>query len=303
VPLTHHIATVSLARNVSTGSLLEATAALQKQIARDFTPIWGIQATVAAFTDLLSIPSDYYPVILFSDPEELAAEIEALVGRQPGQSVIDSFDRERLGGIHLNSRTRQPVALVSTANAWTVVLSHEVLELLADPYGNHLVAGAHPTEPTRRVNYLVEICDPCQAIWYPVNGVPMADFYTPSYFEPVAVSGTRYSFTGALTAPFEVLDDGYSTFLDPLDAALYQYYGGSTPPTRLVGADVLATTSAPLRTVVDSNPASPRISVDTLRAAPSAAASHAPYVGVSEAADGAGRGTAAALLALAAELY
>ena len=34
--------------------------------------------------------------------------------------------------------------------------------------------------------------------WYPVNGVPVSDFYTPRYFEPVRTDGTRYSFTGEI---------------------------------------------------------------------------------------------------------
>ena len=47
-------------------------------------------------------------------------------------------------GIHLNAFTRQPFALVAAADAWTVVLSHEVLEMLADPWGNHLIAARTP---------------------------------------------------------------------------------------------------------------------------------------------------------------
>jgi len=302
VPLIQHIATVSLTREVSLSSLLQTTAALQKQVTRDFGPSWGIQATVDAFADLLSVPADYYPVILFTDPDELAEQVEGLVGRASVERLLDAFDRTRLGGVHLNGITRQPLGLVSAADVWTVVLSHEVLETLADPYGNRLVAGAHPTDPTRRVNYLVEICDPCQAIWYPVNGIPVADFYTPRYFDPVAIAGMRYSFTGALTAPFQVLEDGYATFLDPLDSSLYQYRGEGTEPVLLVGADLLSSTAAPLRTIVDSNPASPRISVDTVRPAPTAAAIDAPYVGVAAAAESAGRDTAAALYALAADM-
>jgi hypothetical protein len=302
VPLTQHIATVSLTRDVSIGSLLQATAALQKQITRDFTPIWGVPATVDAFEDLLTIPTDYYPVILFTDLRELAQQLEPLIGGQPAARLLDAFDRGRFGGIHLNSLTRQPLALVSAADVWTVVLSHEVLELLADPYGNHLVAGSHPTDRSRRVNYLVEICDPCQAIWYPVNGVPLTDFYTPRYFDPVGVDGVRYSFTGTLPGPLEVLENGYVTFLDPRDGALHQYHGGDTEPIELVGADVLSSTSAPLRTVVDANPRSPRISVETLRAAPNAAAADAPYRGVAEAAEGTGRDTAEAIYALAAAM-
>ena len=63
MPLTHHIAIVSLTSEVSTRSLLQVTAAIQKQVTRDFAPIWGIPATVDAFGDLLDVPNDYHPVV------------------------------------------------------------------------------------------------------------------------------------------------------------------------------------------------------------------------------------------------
>ena len=36
----------------------------------------------------------------------------------------------------------------------------ETLEMLADPYGNRLVAAVHPLDRAKRVNYLLEVCDP-----------------------------------------------------------------------------------------------------------------------------------------------
>jgi hypothetical protein len=47
-----------------------------------------------------------------------------------------------------------------------------------------------------------------------VNGVLVSDFYTPDYFDPVAVSSVRYSFTGAIKAPRTILDDGYISWHD-----------------------------------------------------------------------------------------
>ena len=59
--------------------------------------------------------------------------------------------------------------------------------MLADPFGNRLVAGDGPN-PARpgRVEFLVEVCDPCEApaLGYTVNGIRVSDFYTPEYFSP-----------------------------------------------------------------------------------------------------------------------
>ena len=299
VPLPHNIAIVSLTREVTTRSVLQVSAALQKQVTRDFVPIWGFPATVDAFEDLTSVPNDYHHVIIFSDPRELIDLLEQQVGELPAQVLLDEFQRGSITGIHLNELTRQPFALVAASDAWTVVLSHEVLELLADPSGNHLIAAAHPFDAERRVRYLIEVCDPCQALWYPVNGVPVSDFYTPRYFDPVSVKGIRYSFTGSLQEPRQILEGGYLTFLDPLDSALYQVRFGDSQPVRVAGLDVLARSSAPLRTIVDTSPGTPQLSLATLRAAESAAAGENPYYGVNEAAEGTALRTAGALYSLA----
>ena len=127
-----------------------------------------------------------------------------------------------MAGVHLNGFTRQPFALVEASRAWTVTLSHELLEMIADPFGNRLIAATLRGDPARRVNYLVEVCDPCLSTFYPVNGVPVADFYTPHYFDPVRTEGTRYSFTGEIERPLQILEGGYVTYLDPRDSGLYQ---------------------------------------------------------------------------------
>jgi hypothetical protein len=50
-----------------------------------------------------------------------------------------------------------------------------------------------------RVEFLVEVSDPSEAaqFGYTVNGIPVSDFYTPHYFDPVQANGVRYSQTGA----------------------------------------------------------------------------------------------------------
>ena len=82
-------------------------AALQKQVARDFGPLWDVKATVDAFATLDDVPLGYWPI---------------LVGEE-GQGG---------GGVHLDDNN-QPYALVDLTSDWTVTASHECLEMLADP--------------------------------------------------------------------------------------------------------------------------------------------------------------------------
>jgi hypothetical protein len=67
--------------------------------------------------------------------------------------------------------------------------------------------------------YLIEACDPCQACSYDISGVLVSDFITPHYFEPHLLPGVRYSFTGAITAPRQVLRGGYLTLDRPAQPA------------------------------------------------------------------------------------
>ena len=83
MPLTEYVALVSLTSEVSTRSLMQVAAALQKQVTRDFGPIWGLPATVDAFEDLSSMPNDYYPVVVFSDRDELMQRLASDIGEQP----------------------------------------------------------------------------------------------------------------------------------------------------------------------------------------------------------------------------
>ena len=302
MPLTDNVALVSLTREISSRDLMRVAAALQKQVTRDFTPLWGLRATVDAFEELSDVPSDYHPVVLFGDPDELLGRLEFEIGDVKAARLVEQFQGNRLGGVHLNAFTRQPFALVAVSDGWSVAVSHEALEMIVDPFGNRLIAGAHPTNPEgERVRYLVEVCDPCQTVWYPVNGERMSDFYTPRYFDPVRNPAAFYSFTGALRRPLDVVEGGYLTWIDPRDSGLYQLRGGEDEPVLLADILTLARTSAPLRTVVDTNASSPRVTPESLTPADSATAAVGSEGAVRDASRAAALRTAEAFLSLAAE--
>jgi hypothetical protein len=292
VPLTDHVAIISLTREIPMRSILQATAAVQKQITRDFTPFWGLTATVDAFEDLDSVPSDYHHVVLFTDPDELTAELEPRIGDRYASELIDDFERDQLSGLHLNTFTRQPFALVQASDSWSVSLSHEIIEMIIDPFGNRLIAAAHPFDPDVRVKYLLEICDPCQAMWYPVNGVPVSDFYTPRYLDPVGVDSSRYSFTGAIERPQQILDEGYVSWIDPADSGLYQLAAGATEAVLVADIMQLARSSVPLRTIVDTNAQTPHLTQASLMPAGSARAAPHAYHAAMAASEGTARRTA-----------
>jgi hypothetical protein len=301
MPLTDYVALVSLTREISTGNLMQVAAAVQKQVTRDFTPLWGLRGTVDAFEELKDVPSDYHPVVLFGDPDELMGRLEFEIGDVNAARLVEQFEGNRLGGIHLNAFTRQPFSLIRVEDGWSVAVSHEALEMLADPYGNRLVSAAHPLDPEERVKYLVEVCDPVQTIGYTVNGWRVSDFYTPRFFDPVHNPAAFYSFTGAIDRPLQLVDGGYISWIDPRDSGLYQLQAGSNDPVLLAEVSSLARTRAPLRTVVDANAMTPRLDTAAIRPARSAIDPAASHRAVRSASQASALRNAEAFLSLAAE--
>jgi hypothetical protein len=84
------------------------------------------------------------------------------------------------------------------------------------------------------------VCDPCEAsdFAYSVNGILVSDFYTPHYFDPVTASGVRYSYTGAITRPRQVLRGGYLSWKDSVSGHWWQetWFDGGQPGFRDIGA-------------------------------------------------------------------
>src|SRR5918911_1737379 len=88
-------------------------------------------ATVAAFPTLEDVPVGYWPMIVRDD-----------IG-QPGAA-----------GIHLD-KDGQPFALITMSDSWSLTASHEMLEMLADPFGNRVIPGRSPRRGQGRVEFLV----------------------------------------------------------------------------------------------------------------------------------------------------
>ena len=225
--------------------LLHVTSALQVQLVRDLGPAWGVSATIAPFARLEDVPPGYWPLAL-----------------------VDDLPLRRRG-LHFASGGR-PFALVKKGPDWSRMASHELLELVCDPWGNRTVAGRSlrdveggPSfEDQGQVEYLVEVCDPCQALTYTINGVLMSDFVTPHYYEPLMTGGARYSFTGSVGGPRSVLDGGYLTWRDPVAGEIWQAFAhdGETTFVKLSGDHLPSDVS--IREWVDDFPTHPALPQD-----------------------------------------
>ena len=224
-----HLAIVSNTKRVRLRDVARVSAALQKQAVRDLAPIWGVEATVDPFASLEDVPLGYWPIILVDEVKQGA-------------------------GVHLDD-DGQPYALVEAVGnglGWSLTASHEMFEMLVDPFGNRLVAGFSPKPGQGRVEFLVEVADPSEddSFGYTSNGILVSDFYTPQYFDPRPSHGVRYSFTGAITTPREVLRGGYLSWHEPVSDDWWQLIYFEQPTFRNLGPLTLKGQS--LRAMIDA---------------------------------------------------
>jgi hypothetical protein len=196
---------------LSDEAVQEGIRAVNRQIAHDFTPHWHMAA---------------------------ALRLEGAVGKDPdddrlpelrGDAIIylwNEVDVEDALGYHEANAAGIPFGFIFTeltkqlGEPWTVTLSHEALELIADPEVNLLVAGPHPGDPGSEVFHWYEMCDAVQDDKYKVDGVAVSNFVLPLYFTQFAEVGGRNDFLGRLTKgkplqSFGINRGGYIGFYNP----------------------------------------------------------------------------------------
>jgi hypothetical protein len=196
------IAIVSEVPALTLAELEPVVAALQKQIDDDFAPIWGVAAEIIAVAPGQAPPAGAWTL-----------------------TVKGHFEAHGMSGLHYDT-DGNPWAVIAHGSDWTLAASHELLEMLVDPLADRIISGPSPHGEKNEVHILVEVCDPCQEanFAYEIDGVSVSDFLTPSYYEPDAPAGTRFSFQGSITAPFQLLEGGYITWQDPATLILHQVH-------------------------------------------------------------------------------
>jgi hypothetical protein len=214
------IGLVDLSGQIDKDLIQAASIAFNLQVTRDLPQFWPVTATVTYLPDPSKLPVGIWPVQL----------VRSL---PPGE-----------GGFHTDMH-KQPYAQVVASEddqSWTIDASHEILEMLIDPYGNRIqssvaieVVDGHIRDSIGQFGYLVEACDPCEANSnaYTIHGIAVSDFITPRFYDPVATLGTRYSFTGSLTSPRQILPGGYVSWVNPVTNEWQQllYVNPDEPPT------------------------------------------------------------------------
>lgn len=184
---------------------------INRQIKEDFEPYWSLGATLRLEGKGGAKPKPQEPADM------------------RGDAIIYLWDKTNVPnalGYHDRNNHGIPFGFVFTelsaslGESWTVTLSHEALELIADPEVNLLVAGPHPVNSNLDVFHWYEMCDAVQAENYKIDDVEISNFVLPLYFTGSEEVGGRNDFlgrshNGKTLKSFGVNPGGYVGFFNP----------------------------------------------------------------------------------------
>jgi hypothetical protein len=188
------IALVNESTVVSDSDVVKCAAALQKQVTNDFCLVWGIDARVIQVPVGSSLLRGSWQLIILDDSDQAGAlgYHDITAAGLPLGKVFARTDRDN--GL-----------------SWTVTTSHELLEMLADPFVDAVV----PVSIGRLTGlmFALEVCDPCEADsqGYLIDTVQVSDFVTPAWFRRGAKP--PYDKRGLIAKPLQVLRGGYASYM------------------------------------------------------------------------------------------
>jgi hypothetical protein len=192
----------------SDSEIKEVVAALQVQVSRDFLKCWGVGAELHFLASSAKVTPGFWQLGIFDDADAAGAL-----------------------GYHETTAKGLPLGKVFWGTTLkysglpSVTTSHELLEMLLDPYINLTAFD----EDHGRV-YAYEACDAVEAdeLGYQIGGVTVSDFVKPSYFEPSVASKGR-SWCGHVTKAFELAPGGYMSFYNLVTSAWEQAQNFNKP--------------------------------------------------------------------------
>ena len=197
--------------------------ALRVQVHEHFAPVWGIDA------DLIFLGKAGLASLRAAGqtPDELYPKAWQM-------ALLDDSDMAGALGYHDITQSGQPLGKcflktdIQYSTQPSVTISHELLEMLADPWIMNAVFVQSSNTAGRL--YALEVCDACEddRSGYGITVIPptavheppaapqsvlVSDFLYPAYFMPY-VSGQQLDRQGLVKSPLTLLPGGYMSYFD-----------------------------------------------------------------------------------------
>lgn len=190
------------------------TKACDIQLREHFAPSWGIRPVPVRFMGTMKsgLGVDEAIVSVLDKPSRDARKRDLL-----GTRYVQ--DRRAFGSVFVKQalESRDPKDFDSYVPTISTTLSHEILELLANPSITEWVDG-----PMLRgcYSYRKEVCDPVSFTKYEVkvraHSVSVSNFVLPAWFG-ISTEEPKFDHLGLLTKPFTLSPGGYLTIRNASD--------------------------------------------------------------------------------------
>lgn len=171
--------------NKTSTSIWGFTEAFNKYILTNFFPIWRRYFEVY---QAITLPSEKSWKLYLWDEIKTPGAL--------GQRVLREVPE---GHVYLDACRQN----------WPEVLSHELLEMVINPFLNLEVARLQK-DLVQLIPY--EICDPVQGTTKEIDGYKLSNFVYPNYF--VEDANGPFDCLNLVKRPFEILPTGYSTIIE-----------------------------------------------------------------------------------------
>lgn len=225
----------NISTSVDDPTFAAVVSAISLQVSRDFQPLWNVTATLTGTRlDLsgpqVSVDTLTDAILYLGDSCE-----------DPTTGVSHAY------GYHFENHNKIPYGFVyldvcaRSGENWSTTLSHEVLELLADPTAVLTVTGPAPDggADAAPVYYSLEVCDPTQGDTYTINDILVSNFVTKSYFGMDGGSSSQSTnFLNLDLEPFSARPRGYCQYADATGA--HQKNGNKVDAERVAARAMLA---------------------------------------------------------------
>lgn len=162
--------------------------AIGVQLTRDVAPIWG-----------------QVPTVLFCHHGKSPAGIVCTISDEPDvEGAAGYHDEDESGVSYIKVFTFDGAPSLIGADALSVTLSHEILEVVGDAPANKWADGPDGFD------YAYELCDAVEGDTYEIDGVSVSNFVHPEFFDPKSPKGTKLAqVDGTVSAPFTMSAGGY----------------------------------------------------------------------------------------------
>lgn len=220
-----NIIIISQTNKISALELTKVVKAIQFQITNHLAPFWALDAN-----------------LIISDKPK-AGDWIAIIKDEISEPLIDGWHTVKNG---------VPFAEIRFTNDWSYSLSHELIEMLANPY-------IQETDQNDNVFVMQEIADATNKLGYEIDGVKVSNFVTPDYYN--AIDGNfldyvlgkvgfktetqplKYDYMGVLKRPLEIYEGGFMSWFDENNQYFQAVKAKGRLIVRKINGEVVATSS------------------------------------------------------------